>query len=81
MPLSIFKKLRIGEVQQPHMRLQLANRSIAKPEGKIEEFFVRVDKFLFHTNFVIWDYEANQEISIILRRPFLSTSRVLIDIH
>ncbi|KAA0040570.1 uncharacterized protein E5676_scaffold98G00690 [Cucumis melo var. makuwa] len=43
MPLSILKKLRIGEVQQPHMRLQLANRSIAKPEGKIEEFFFPID--------------------------------------
>ncbi|KAA0066938.1 uncharacterized protein E5676_scaffold595G00370 [Cucumis melo var. makuwa] len=61
MPLCIFKKLEIGEVQPTHMRVQFANRSIAKPEGKIEDVLVKVDKFLFSAGFVILDYRVNWE--------------------
>ncbi|TYJ96947.1 integrase [Cucumis melo var. makuwa] len=37
MPLSIFKKSKIGEVQPTHMRLQFADRSIAKLKDKIKD--------------------------------------------
>ncbi|KAA0059788.1 uncharacterized protein E5676_scaffold896G00480 [Cucumis melo var. makuwa] len=63
------------------MRLQFADRSIAKPEGKIEDVLVKVDKFLFLANFVILDYKPDREVPIILGQPFLSTGHVLIDIH
>lgn len=72
MLLSIFKKLKIGEVQPMQMRLQLANRSIVKPKGKIEDVLVKVDKLLFPVDFVVLDYEADQEVPIILGRHFLS---------
>ena len=64
-----------------HMRLQFVDRSIAKHEGKIEDILVKVDKFLFHADFIILDYEANQEVPIIFGRPFLSTGHALIDVH
>ena len=53
MPLSIFKKLEIWEVQTTDMRLQFVDRSIAKPEGKIEDVLVKVDKLLLPVDFVI----------------------------
>ncbi|TYK11062.1 uncharacterized protein E5676_scaffold73G00470 [Cucumis melo var. makuwa] len=81
MPLSIFKKLEIEEVQPMHMRLQFVDRSIAKHGGKIEDILVKVDKFLFHADFIILDYEANQEVPIIFGQPFLSTDHALIDVH
>ena len=37
MPMSIFKKLGIGEARPTTISLQLADRSIAHPEGKIED--------------------------------------------
>ncbi|KAA0045377.1 uncharacterized protein E6C27_scaffold316G001640 [Cucumis melo var. makuwa] len=40
MPLSIFKKSKIGEVQPTHMRLQFADRSIAKLKDKIKDILV-----------------------------------------
>ncbi|TYJ96913.1 uncharacterized protein E5676_scaffold220G00140 [Cucumis melo var. makuwa] len=46
MPLSIFKKLKIGEIQPTHMRLQFINRSIAKSEDKIEDVLVKGWPFL-----------------------------------
>ncbi|KAJ9558375.1 hypothetical protein OSB04_012989 [Centaurea solstitialis] len=73
MSLSIFKKLGIGEARPTTVTLQLADRSIAYPKGKIEDVLVKVDKFIFPTDFVILDYEADRETPIILGRPFLAT--------
>ncbi|XP_062103125.1 uncharacterized protein LOC133814145 [Humulus lupulus] len=47
MPMSIFKKLGIGEARPTTVTLQLADRSMAHPEGKIEDVLVQVDKFIF----------------------------------
>ncbi|KAJ9552912.1 hypothetical protein OSB04_016957 [Centaurea solstitialis] len=81
MPLSIFKKLGIGEARPTTVTLQLADRSIAYPKGKIEDVLVKVDKFVFPADFVILDYEADRETPIILGRPFLATGRTLIDVQ
>ncbi|XP_038876710.1 uncharacterized protein LOC120069100 [Benincasa hispida] len=81
MPLSIFKKLDIGEARPNTITLQLADRSIKLPEGKIGDVLVQVDKFIFLAYFVILDYEADREIPIILGRPFLATGRALIDVQ
>ncbi|XP_038882354.1 uncharacterized protein LOC120073617 [Benincasa hispida] len=81
MPLSIFKKLDIGEAKLTTITIQLADRPIKLPEGKIEDVLVQVDKFIFPADFVILDYEADREIPIILGRPFLATGRALIDVH
>ncbi|XP_038890264.1 uncharacterized protein LOC120079888 [Benincasa hispida] len=77
-PLSIFKKLNIGNVRHTTVTLQLVDRSIMHPEGKIEDVLVQVDKFIFPTDFIILDYEADIEVPIILGHPFLATGRVLI---
>ncbi|XP_038882389.1 uncharacterized protein LOC120073658 [Benincasa hispida] len=81
MPLSIFKKLNIGEARPTTITLQLANRSIKLPEGKIEDVLMQVGKFIFPVDFVILDYEADREIPIILGHPFLATGRALIDVQ
>lgn len=78
MPLSIFKTLGIGEAQPKKTMLQFADRFIARLERKIEYMLVKVDKFIFPTDLVILDYEADQEVPIILRWPFLSTGPILI---
>ncbi|KAL5577804.1 hypothetical protein UlMin_019503 [Ulmus minor] len=81
MPMSIFKKLGIGEARPTIVSLQLADRSIAHPEGKIEDVLVKVDKFIFPVDFIVLDYEADLEVPIILGRPFLATGRTLIDVQ
>ncbi|XP_038882364.1 uncharacterized protein LOC120073630 [Benincasa hispida] len=73
MPFSIFKKLNIGNARPTTITLQLADRSITHSEGKIEDVLVQVDKFIFPTDFIILDYEADREVPIILGRPFLAT--------
>ncbi|XP_060965191.1 uncharacterized protein LOC133034172 [Cannabis sativa] len=81
MPMSIFKKLGIGEARPTIVTLQLADRSMAHPEGKIEDVLVQVDKFIFPADFIILDYEADRDVPIILGRPFLATGRTLIDVQ
>ncbi|XP_060965092.1 uncharacterized protein LOC133034089 [Cannabis sativa] len=81
MPMSIFKKLEIGEARPTTITLQLADRSMAHPDGKIEDVLVQVDKFIFPADFIILDYEEDREVPIILGRPFLATGRTLIDVE
>ncbi|XP_038889260.1 uncharacterized protein LOC120079161 [Benincasa hispida] len=81
MPLSIFKKLNIGNTRPTTNTLQLADRSITHPEGKIEDVLVQVDKFIFPTDFIILDYEADVGVPIILGHSFLATRRALIDVQ
>ncbi|KAH9770116.1 hypothetical protein KPL71_012262 [Citrus sinensis] len=81
MPLSVFKQLGVGECRPTTVTLQLADRSHAYPEGKIEDVLVKVDKFIFPVDFIVLDFEADKEVPIILGRPFLATEKTLIDVQ
>ncbi|KAL5583050.1 hypothetical protein UlMin_015492 [Ulmus minor] len=81
MPLSIFRKLSLGEVKPTTVSLQLADRSIKHPRGIIEDVLVKVDKFIFPADFIVLDMEEDREVPLILGRPFLATGRTLIDVH
>ncbi|XP_062100445.1 uncharacterized protein LOC133806349 [Humulus lupulus] len=47
MPMSIFKKVGIGEARTTTITLQLTECSMVHPDGKIEDVLVQVDKFIF----------------------------------
>ena len=81
MPLSIFRRLRLGEAKLATVTLQLADQSLKHPRGIIEDVLVKVDKFIFPTDFIVLDMEEDKEIPIILGRPFLATGRALIDVQ
>ncbi|XP_022869595.1 uncharacterized protein LOC111388994 [Olea europaea var. sylvestris] len=57
MPLSVFKKLGLGEVKLTTVTLQLAYRSLSYPRGIIEDMLVKVEKFIFPADFVVLDIE------------------------
>ncbi|XP_062119046.1 uncharacterized protein LOC133832755 [Humulus lupulus] len=81
MPLSIFRKLGLGEAKPTTITLQLADRSIKHPRGVIEDVLVKVDKFIFPADFIVLVMEEDATIPIILGRPFLATGRALIDVQ
>ena len=81
MPWSIFKKLKLGEANPTTITLQLADRSLTHLCGIIEDVLVKVDKFIFPTDFIILDMQEDKEVPIILGRPFLATRRVMIDVQ
>ncbi|XP_019241627.1 PREDICTED: uncharacterized protein LOC109221619 [Nicotiana attenuata] len=79
MPLAIYKRLGIGRARPMSMLLQLAERTVKRPPRILDDILVQVGKFVFPANFVILDCRVDEEILIILGRPFLATGRALID--
>nr|GFA23368.1 reverse transcriptase domain-containing protein [Tanacetum cinerariifolium] len=81
MPFSIWKKLSLPELTPTRMTLELADRSITRPKGVVEDVFVKVGKFYFPTDFVVVDFEADPRVPLILRRSFLRIGHALIDVY
>ncbi|GJV27017.1 DNA-directed DNA polymerase [Tanacetum coccineum] len=81
MPHSLFQRLRISKLKTTKMRIQLADRSIKYPIGVCENLLVKISKFIFPVDFVVLEIYEDKLVLIILRRPFLSTARSVIDVH
>ena len=81
MPLSLFRRLGLGEACLTTVTLQLADKSLKHPRVVIEDVMVKVDKFIFLANFIVLDMEEDKEIPIILGRPFLAIGRAMIDVQ
>ncbi|KAF5462721.1 hypothetical protein F2P56_018704 [Juglans regia] len=81
MPLSVFRKLGVGEAKPTTISLQLADKSIKYPRGLFEDVLVKVGKFSFPPDFVALDMEEDEEILLILGQPFLTKGRTLIDVQ
>jgi hypothetical protein len=83
LPYSVYLKLGLGELKPTTVMLQLADRSLKRPRGILEDVLIKVDKFYFPVDFIVIDTEpvhdgANQ-IPVILGRPFLATANALIN--
>ena len=81
MPLSIYKKLGLGDPTPTAMRLVMVDRTVKRPIGILHDVLVKVESFIFSVDCVILDSEVNFEVPIILRRPFLATGRALVDME
>ena len=64
MPLSIFRRLGLGEASPTTVTLQLAYRSLKHPQGVIEDVLVKVNKFIFTDDFIVLNMEEDKEIPI-----------------
>nr|XP_016445045.1 PREDICTED: uncharacterized protein LOC107770269 [Nicotiana tabacum] len=58
MPLAIYTKLGIGRAGPTLMLLQLADRTVKRPTGILDDVLVQVGKFVFPANFAILDCQA-----------------------
>nr|XP_016452687.1 PREDICTED: uncharacterized protein LOC107777215 [Nicotiana tabacum] len=79
MPLAIYKRLGIERARPTSKLLQLADRTVKRPSSILDDVLIQVGKFVFPADFVILDCKVDEEISIILGRPFLSMGRALVD--
>ncbi|XP_060210267.1 uncharacterized protein LOC132637147 [Lycium barbarum] len=79
MPLAIYKQDGLGTPRPTSMRLQMADRTIKRPVGVVDDILVRVGEFLLPADFVILDCAVDKEVPIILGRPFIATGRALMD--
>ena len=81
MPLSVVQRLSLGELTPTAITLQMADRSMAQPEGILEDVLVKVGKFIFLVDFVIMKMEEDTQVPLLLGRPFLATGAALIDVQ
>ncbi|KAK4723883.1 hypothetical protein R3W88_026662 [Solanum pinnatisectum] len=61
------------------MRLLMADKTVKRPIGVLQDVLVKVESFIFPTDFVILHCEDDFEVPIILGRPFLATGCSLVD--
>ena len=59
MPLSVAKKLSLGDLTPTTITLKMADRTMAKLEGVIEDVLVKVGKFIFPVDFIILEMEED----------------------
>lgn len=63
------------------MTIRTTNHSITHPCRIVEDLLVKVGKFIYPLNFAVLDMKEEEDHTIILDRPFLSTASSLVDIH
>ena len=80
MPLSVVKRLSLGELTPTTMTLQMADITLAQPEGILEDVLIKVGKFIFPVDFVVIDIEEDKQVPLLLGRPFLATRAAFIDV-
>ena len=66
MPLSIYKKLGLGDPMPTAMRLLMADRTMKIPIGILHDVLVKVESFIFLVDFVILDCEVNLKCLLFL---------------
>ena len=81
MPLLVVQRLSLGELTPIAITLQIADRSMAQPEGILEDVLVKVGEFVFPVDFVVMKMEEDTQVPLLLGRPFLATGAALIDVQ
>ena len=59
----------------------MVDRTLAQPEGFLENVLIKVGKFIFPVDFVVIDIEEDKQVPLLLGRPFLAIGAALIDVN
>ncbi|XP_042027311.1 uncharacterized protein LOC121774514 [Salvia splendens] len=81
---SIYRKLGVTKHVDTDIMIQLADRSCIHPEGILEDVIVKVNNFLYPTDFFVikmTEPAAKESSGVLLGRPFLSTTSTIIDVR
>ena len=80
---SVYLQLGLSELKPTSVTLQLADRSVRKLRGVVEDVLVKVDNFYYPVDFIILNIDPtlhpSANIPIILGRHFLTTANALIN--
>ncbi|GJY33701.1 hypothetical protein Tco_0418170 [Tanacetum coccineum] len=80
MPFFTYTNLGLGILSHTRLTIELADRTIKQPRGIAENVLVRIGKFIFPIDFIILDIPEDDDVPLILGRPFLSTAHSKIDV-
>ncbi|XP_016570838.1 uncharacterized protein LOC107868683 [Capsicum annuum] len=81
MPFVIYKKLGFDTPNPTSMRLLMEDWSIKRLVGILFNVLMKVDKFILPKDFMVLDCEMDQEVPIILGRPFLAIGKAIVDLE
>ena len=70
-PLSLLKRIDIGDLKPTKITLQLGDRSIIYLAGILEDIPIKVGKIYIPADFVVVDIKEDFEIPILLGRSLL----------
>ena len=62
LPYSVYVQFGLGELKPTSMTLQLVDMSVKVPWGIVEDVLIKVDKFYFPVNFIVFDTEPVQNL-------------------
>ncbi|XP_015960336.1 uncharacterized protein LOC107484234 [Arachis duranensis] len=82
MPLSVYDALRLPPLKRSAARFVLADKSIISVVGIVEDILVSIKGLTFPIDFYILEMppsDSGRPSSILLRRPFLKTSKFKLD--
>ncbi|GJU05788.1 reverse transcriptase domain-containing protein [Tanacetum coccineum] len=79
LPRNIFKYLGLRNLSKTEMLVEMADMRKKAPLGIVKDILVKIDKFLFPSDFVILDQTPNS--IVILGRPFLATIHAQISVY
>ncbi|GKD89506.1 reverse transcriptase domain-containing protein [Tanacetum coccineum] len=80
MPKSIFEHLKLSNLKKIDMIVEMADMTKRAPIGIVENVLVKIDKFIFPSDFVVIDMLNTHNETMILGRPFLATIHAEIDV-
>ena len=84
MPFSVYKKLGLNDLRKTTMSLVLADASARSPKGIVEDVLIQVEKLIIPADFVVIEMDEGRDegdVKLLLSRPFMATTRVVIDMH
>ncbi|GKE66007.1 putative reverse transcriptase domain-containing protein, partial [Tanacetum coccineum] len=79
-PKSIFEHLKLARLKKTDMLVEMTDMTKRSPIGIVENVLVKINKFLFLSDFMVMDMLNTRNETMILGRPFLATIHAEIDV-
>ncbi|GKB63576.1 DNA-binding pseudobarrel domain-containing protein [Tanacetum coccineum] len=76
LPRSMFNHLKLTNLKETNLLVEMADMAV----GIVENVLVKIDKFLFHSDFMIIDMLGDPNETMIIGRPLLATIHARIDV-
>ena len=84
MPYSIYASLKLGDLKETGVVIQLVDRFNDYPRRVLEDVLVQVNELVFPTDFYVLDMEDKGSLMptrLLLGRPFMKTARTRSEEH
>ncbi|GJX21261.1 phospholipase-like protein [Tanacetum coccineum] len=80
MPKSLFKHLKLADLMETSMVVEMVDMTKKALLGIVDDILVKIDKFMFHSDFVVIDMLEGPNETMLLGKPFLATIHAQIDV-